>query len=238
MKAPIPPQTKRAVALFRVSTHRQGESGLGLEAQEAVVRAYAERTGLTIIASFTEIETGTGKRHRPQLEAALEATRRAGATLVISRLDRMTRSVRVMTTLMESGVSFVACDLPEADKLVLQVMCAMAEREAELVSSRTKVALAARKARGLPLGTPANFTHAGRLLGASIRREKALVDQRQAEGLAQALRRQGITFEAIARELETRGYPTVQGGRWTGKQVSRILNRAAAAATATAAAAA
>ena len=141
--------TSPAVAYYRVSSLKQGQSGLGLEAQQAAVFVHAQQQGLTISSELVEIETGTRKRRRPQLEAALKQTKRLGAVLLIAKLDRLARNVVVVAALMESGVRFVAVDMPEADNLTIHVMAAVAEREAQLISSRTKAALKAKKARGL-----------------------------------------------------------------------------------------
>ncbi|WP_415814909.1 recombinase family protein, partial [Deinococcus marmoris] len=159
--------TTPAVAYYRVSTAKQGQSGLGLEAQQAAVLAYARSKDLALTLEFTEVETGTRKRRRPQLETALAQTRRVGGVLLIAKLDRLARNVAVVATLMESGVRFVAVDMPEADNLTIHVMAAVAEREAQLISARTKAALAARKARGLKLGKPENLTPEARQAGAA-----------------------------------------------------------------------
>ena len=130
-----------AVAYYRVSTVKQGQSGLGLEAQKAAVLVHARSQDLVLSSEFTEVETGTRKKRRPQLEAALEQTKRIGGVLLIAKLDRLARNVAVVAALMESGVRFVAVDMPEADNLTIHVMAAVAEREAQLISSRTKAAL-------------------------------------------------------------------------------------------------
>ena len=214
-----------AVAYYRVSTAKQGQSGLGLEAQRASVLSYASSQGLTVVEEFTEVETGTRKRRRPQLEEALAHTRRVGGTLLIAKLDRLARNVAVVATLMESGVRFVAVDMPEADNLTIHVMAAVAEREAQLISSRTKAALGARKARGLKLGKPENLTLEARKLGAETSRQRAIRDMRTVAAYAGALRKQGMTLRAVAAELERHGFQTRCGGPWSATQVKRILDR-------------
>ena len=214
-----------AVAYYRVSTAKQGQSGLGLEAQRSAVLSHARSQDLTLVEEFTEIETGTRKRRRPQLEEALAHTRRVGGILLIAKLDRLARNVAVVATLMESGVRFVAVDMPEADNLTIHVMAAVAEREAQLISSRTKAALAARKARGLKLGKPENLTLEARQRGAEVTRQRAIRDMRTVAAYAGALRAQGMTLKAIAVQLEQHGFQTRRGGAWSPTQVKRILDR-------------
>jgi len=214
-----------AVAYYRVSTAKQGQSGLGLEAQRAAVLAHSRRQGLEVAFEFTEVETGTRKRRRPQLEAALEQTRRISGVLLIAKLDRLARNVAVVATLMESGVRFVAVDMPEADNLTIHVMAAVAEREAQLISARTKAALAARKARGLTLGKPENLTEQARLAGSATSRARAIHDMRTVAAYAGALRSQGLSLRAVAAQLEVHGFQTRQGGPWNAVQVKRVLDR-------------
>jgi DNA invertase Pin-like site-specific DNA recombinase len=214
-----------AVAYYRVSTQKQGQSGLGLEAQQAAVLAYARSKGLELVAEVTEVETGTRKRRRPQLEAALDQTRRLGGVLLIAKLDRLARNVAVVASLMESGVRFVAVDMPEADNLTIHVMAAVAEREAQLISARTKAALAARKARGLKLGKPENLTAEAQRRGAEASKQRAVHDMRTVAAYAGALRSQGLTLRAIAAQLEQHGFQTRKGGPWHAVQVKRILER-------------
>lgn len=217
--------TLPAVAYYRVSTAKQGQSGLGLEAQRAAVLAHARAQGLDLVDEFTEVETGTRKRARPQLAAALERTRRAGGVLLIAKLDRLARNVAFVASLMESGVRFVAVDMPEADNLTIHVMAAVAEREAALISARTKAALAARKARGLALGKPENLTPAARQAGAAATRARAVHDMRTVAAYAAALRHQGLSLRAVAAQLEAHGFQTRQGGSWNAVQVKRVLDR-------------
>jgi len=144
-------QRQKFVAYFRVSTDRQGRSGLGLEAQKAAVRDYVNGHG-ELVAEYIEIETGK-RKDRPTLSQALAHARRIGATLVIAKLDRLARNVAFTATLMESGANFVACDIPEANRLTIHILAAVAEDEARRISERTKAALAAYKARGGKLGS-------------------------------------------------------------------------------------
>lgn len=217
--------TLPAVAYYRVSTAKQGQSGLGLAAQRAAVLTYARAQGLELMAEFTEIETGTRKRARPELMAALERTRRAGGVLLIAKLDRLARNVAFVASLMESGARFVAVDMPEADNLTIHVMAAVAEREAALISTRTKAALAARKARGLSLGKPENLTQKARQAGAAATRSAAVNAMRTATAYARNLRSQGHSLREIAAYLHGHGFSTRQGGNWSAVQVKRLLDR-------------
>jgi DNA invertase Pin-like site-specific DNA recombinase len=171
---------RELVAYRRVSTQKQGESGLGLEAQEAAIQAYERSTGLKIIAAFTEVETGKRDEmeNRPELLKAIARAKRAKATLVIAKLDRLARSVYVTATLHKAGVEFVACDNPTANRLTINILAAVAEDEAKRISQRTKDALAAYKAgrrvsksvrAQYPNGVPAAVAEAtGGKLGASL----------------------------------------------------------------------
>jgi len=152
------------VAYFRVPTDRQGRSGLGLEAQRSTVTGYVAGRG-EIVGEFTEVESGR-KTDRPQLRAALDMAALHRATLVIARLDRLARNVAFIANLMDSRVDFIACDMPEANRLTLHILAAVAEHEREMISVRTKAALAAARARGTRLGT----LRMARWLGRPLRR--------------------------------------------------------------------
>jgi DNA invertase Pin-like site-specific DNA recombinase len=152
----------KLIAYYCVSSRKQGESGLGLEAQQACVANYASYGQHTIIAAYQEIETGK-RADRPELAKAITHAKRAKATLVIAKLDRLARNVHFLSGLMESRIEFVCCDNPHANRLTLHILAAVAEDEARRISERTKAALAAYKARGGKLGKPENLTpEAGR----------------------------------------------------------------------------
>jgi DNA invertase Pin-like site-specific DNA recombinase len=221
-------QPRRAVVYARVSTARQGASGLGLEAQHAAVQAYAASQGLTIVAEFVEVESGK-RADRPQLAAALAACALHRATLVIAKLDRLARNVHFISGLMESGCPFVCVDAPHASRLTLHLLAAMAEHEAAAISERTKAALQAAKARGVRLGSPAGARHlragcreaaaasaASRQAAAADRAiaVRPLLDQLRAEGISSA--------RAAAMELNRRGVPSPGGGVWYPQQVRRV----------------
>lgn len=160
------------VAYYRVSTRKQGESGLGLEAQQACVADFARQGQHQIIAAYQEVETGK-RADRPELAKAIAHSKRAKATLVIAKLDRLARNVHFLSGLMEAGVDLVACDNPNANRLTLHILAAVAEDEARRISERTKVALAAYKAHGGRLGTPANLTPEAGHKGAEATKKKA-----------------------------------------------------------------
>ena len=217
------------VAYLRVSTARQGASGLGLEAQRSAVQAYLAGGHGNMVAEFVEVESGK-RDDRPQLAAALAACRLHRATLVMAKLDRLARNVRFIAGIMDSGVDFVACDMPHANRLTLHLMAAMAEYEATAISERTKGALAAAKARGVKLGNPNGAAH----LRAGCRdaaRQSAIARKRQSFAQAQGvyalikeLQVIGVaTISALARELNRRGVPAPQGGSWQPCQVRRCV---------------
>ena len=196
------------IAYYRVSTARQGQSGLGLEAQQQATAHY------NVISEFTDVESGT-KSDRPQLQAALNACKSTGATLLIAKLDRLARNVLFIAQLMESGVEFVCCDMPQANKLTLHMMAAFAEHEARAISDRTKNALASAKRRGKKLG--GKREGAGRKAGSKGTPPPAsLVTQ------VKQLRVQGLTFSQIAENVNAQGWVTSRGNPHTKQSVQRL----------------
>ncbi|HEV7462864.1 MAG TPA: recombinase family protein [Methyloceanibacter sp.] len=210
------------VAYLRVSTVRQGESGLGLEAQRAAVEAFARHHGGGIVACFVEVETGK-RSDRPELAKALEAARKAKATLLIAKLDRLARNVAFIANLMDAGVEFLACDQPFASRLTLHILAAVAEDEARRISERTKAALQAAKARGRKLGSPiAAKTVANARAARSAYAAKANEGTR---AIVHDLQVRGVSgLSEIARCLQARGIKTTAGRTaWQPVQVSRLL---------------
>lgn len=209
------------VAYYRVSTDRQGRSGLGLEAQrEAVACFLAGHPSAALLGEFTEVESGK-RADRPQLAAALALARRRQATLVIAKLDRLARSVAFIAGLMEGGAPFVACDNPHATPLTIHILAAVAQHEREAISARTKAALAVAKARGTRLGNP--DAAPARVLAAAANRAAAARRAEAVRPLAERLTGQGLSLRAIARELEERRIPTARGGRWYAASVRVLL---------------
>lgn len=221
MSAPAP----RYVPYFRVSTARQGQSGLGLEAQQAAVRAFVQDPA-QLLPEYVEIESGK-KNQRPQLLAAIDAARAAGATLLIAKLDRLSRNAGFIFALRDSGVAFVCCDMPDANTLTVGLFAVIAQHERETISKRTKDALTAKKARGAVLGTPANLTPAAIEKSRLVRQENARTNQQnqQAARLGELLQKQGHTLQQIARELNQGGYRTRRGKLFFPMSVQRLLKQ-------------
>ncbi len=222
----------KLVAYERVSTARQGKSGLGLEAQRKAIDDYAATKGGTILARFTEVESGR-KNDRPELEKALQLARITGATLVIAKLDRLGRNAAFLLTLRDAGVSFVACDMPEANDLTVGIMALVAQQEREAISRRTKEALAAAKARGVRLGNPNGAAALRRAAkgAAALRgavRQNADEHAEALQPVVEALRTDGhTTLRALADALNARGMMTRRGGRWHASNVRNLLSRLA-----------
>ncbi|MEM4255677.1 MAG: recombinase family protein [Candidatus Norongarragalinales archaeon] len=208
------------VAYLRVSTQAQGKSGLGLEAQRAAIAA----TGCNVVAEFVEVESGKS-RQRPQLQAAIAAARAAGALLVVAKLDRLARDVAFLFDLRASGVEFRALDVPELNTLTLGIFASVAQHERELISARTRAALAAKKAQGARLGTPANLTDEARKRGRAVCSERARTNENTARArtLAQMLRASGCSLREIAAHLNATHHRTARGGCYTAEQVRRLL---------------
>jgi DNA invertase Pin-like site-specific DNA recombinase len=219
----------RAVAYYRVSTAKQGRSGLGLEAQQSAVRAFLEGRGWPPLAEFIEVESGK-RADRPALARALEACRLYGATLVIAKLDRLSRNAAFLLTLRDAGVEFVACDMPDANRLTVGIMAMVAEDEAERISARTRAALAAAKARGTRIGgyRGYSFSEADRAAAAASLSARTRQTAAAILPTIRELQAAGVTsLSGIARELTRRGIPTPGGaGEWQAVQVRRLMERA------------
>jgi DNA invertase Pin-like site-specific DNA recombinase len=219
----------RFVSYLRVSTARQGASGLGLEAQRAAVTGYLNGGDWTLVQEVVEVESGK-RIDRPGLGDAIRLCRKHRATLVIAKLDRLARNVAFISKLMESGVEFVAVDMPQANRFVVHILAAVAEQEAEAISKRTKAALAAAKARGTRLGGRRVSAERFAEIGAAarqVRTEKA--DKRAAELLPEirSIQAEGAqSLRQIAAGLNERNIATVRGGEWSAVQVQRVLTAA------------
>jgi DNA invertase Pin-like site-specific DNA recombinase len=213
------------VSYLRVSTQKQGASGLGLDAQRASVENFVKASGGVLIDEFREVETGKGSNalaKRPTLKAALEFCRKKGATLVIAKLDRLARNVHFVSGLMESRVHFVACDMPEASELTIHIMAAFAEHEAKRVSERTKEALAIAKGRGVVLGAagPANLKP-----NVEMRQQVASATVERLRPLFDGMRARKLSQRAMMAELNAIGITAPQGGAWGLTQIQRALAR-------------
>lgn len=203
-------QEQKFVAYCRVSTQKQGQSGLGLEAQQAAVSSYPGSNTATVIAAFTETETGKGANAletRPRLREALEACRKHKATLVIAKLDRLARNVHFVTGLLETGCDFVAADMPHANKVMIQMHAVMSEWERDQISARTKAALAAAKARGVVLGATGR-TNLKRKLEA--RKDAADTFARRLSGVLGGFQATGMTQRQMVEQLNTLGVKTTK----------------------------
>lgn len=223
-----------AVAYFRVSTKRQGRSGLGLEAQREAVERFAEAQGYTLISAFTEVETGKGDDDkRPQLAAATRDAKLRNCPVLVAKLDRLSRDVHFISGLMRTRVPFIVTELgPDADPFMLHIYAALAEKEAKVISERTKHALAAAKARGTKLGNPNGAAHLKGLGNDSAVQALKAGAQERADGLAgviTAIQAEGITSaNGIANALNARHIATPRGGKWTARSVLNVLERLAA----------
>lgn len=208
---------------YRVSTQKQGVSGLGLEAQKAAVRAFVQYPA-QLLTEYVEVESGK-QNQRPQLLAAMAEARRVGSTLLIAKLDRLSRNASFILALRDSGVDFVCCDMPDANTLTVGLFAVLAQHERETISKRTKDALAAKKARGAKLGNPQNMTPAITQQGqaAMQRNARAHPANRQAAQLAGLLRAKQQTLWEIAAALNTAGYRTRRGKAFHATTVHRLL---------------
>ncbi len=225
----VPKASKpRFVAYYRVSTDRQGKSGLGLEAQQRAVTQFCERSGGLLKAEFTEVQSGKDD-NRPQLASALRHCRLTNSTLLIAKLDRLSRNVAFLATLQQSETRFIACDLPQANELVVHILAAVAQAERKAISDRTKSALAAAKQRGVKLGNPklqpgnaVSAAKARAARSANVMRKSVelteLIEDARAQGMA--------SLREIAAHLNSIGVAAAREGKWHANSVRRVLLRA------------
>lgn len=222
----------KIVAYQRVSTSKQGQSGLGLDAQWAAIQAYAAQAQGTVIERFTEVESGKSNS-RPELAKALQLAKLTGAVLVIAKLDRLSRNAAFLLTLRDSRVRFVAADMPDVNELTVGIMARVAEQERQAISERTKEALQAAKARGKRLGNPngaAALKRANKGNAASVRRiqEDAHRRAEQLRPVVDDLRSRGVqSLGGLAEGLNDSGILTARGGRWHRSSVRNLLDRLA-----------
>lgn len=217
------------VAYLRVSTQKQGYSGLGLEAQKEIIQKYLSHKNP--IAEYIEIESGRKTdRGRPKLKEALELCRKTGANLIVAKLDRLARNVAFLSQLLESDVDIVFCDFPQANKIVLHILAAISQYEAELVATRTKQALAAKKAQGYTLGNPEHLM--GKLdeaIAKSVETNKRKAEEnpnnRRAAAMLKVLAKEGKTLQEMADYLNEQGFTTSRGYKFSRSSVHVLLKR-------------
>lgn len=231
----------RFVAYYRVSREKtQGKDGLGMAAQRSAVMNYLNGGQWELLAEFEEVESGK-RDDRPELSKAIELCRKAQATLIIAKLDRLSRDVHFLTGLEKAGIDFVCCDMPQADRFTIHIMAAMAQREREMIASRTKAALNeiraklergethVSKASGRPvtrLGGPNSLDAEKAAFGRQKRSQKASENAAKVAPTAKALRDGGATLATIAQRLNEMGVRTPRGADWTPMAVKRVLDRA------------
>lgn len=224
-------ETIKYTAYYRVSTKQQGNSGLGLEAQKTAVANFIKSRGaIEVPPPFVEVESGKNN-DRPELRKAIDFCKKSGSTLLIAKLDRLSRNAsfifQLRDELQRANVDFIACDLPEANTLTLGIMASMAQHEAEIISQRTKAGLAEAKRRGVKLGNPNNLTpeakaKARKTISDSARTDKSV---RHAFHFIEPLRKAGQSFASIAKQLNSEGYRTRTGKDFHAIQVKRIFDR-------------
>ncbi len=225
------PTAPRFVAYYRVSTQRQGRSGLGLAAQQSAVADHMRATGGRLIAEYREVESGR-RNDRPELAAAILKARLTRATLVIAKLDRLARNFHFLRALEQSGTKFVCVDMPQANQLTVHILAAVAEDEARRISDRTRAALAAAKARGVKLGGDRvgikRFAKAGARASAAVRSERSADWARDTLTIIREMQRGGAaSLRQIAAALNDGEHTTPRGGAWSAAQVKRVLDGAA-----------
>ena len=215
------------VSYLRVSTQRQGTSGLGLQAQQEIIQKYLN--GCSPVAEFIEVESGR-KTNRPKLHEALELCKKMKATLIVAKMDRLSRNVAFTSQLLDSGIEIVFCDFPKANRLVLTIIAAISEYEAGLIRKRTKEALQIKKDQGFKLGKPENLTN--NLEKAITNSKKANAEKannnpnnRRAVALIKNLINNTSSLSEMARQLNSEGFLTSRGGSFSAKQVSILINR-------------
>jgi DNA invertase Pin-like site-specific DNA recombinase len=220
----MPTNPTSYISYYRVSTQKQGQSGLGLDAQRHAVESFVKDA--PILAEFVEIESGK-KNDRPELTRAIAEAKRTKSVLVIAKLDRLSRNAAFIFTLRDSGVEFVCADMPDANTLTIGIFAVLAQHERELISQRTKAALAAKKAQGFRLGTPANFTNEGRAKGRATQhmQHRASSQIAHAHEIIHLLRSQGYSYRAIVQRLDTLNAQTHRGKSFSVSHVWRVARK-------------
>lgn len=209
------------MAYYRVSTDKQGLQGLGIEAQKQSVARYLGSLDCELLASFEEVESGANNK-RPQLAAALNLAKSKKAILVIAKLDRLSRNAAFLLQLQDSNVDFIACDMPNADKLSVGIIALLAQRERQLISERTKAGLAVAKQRGVALGNP-NASKAWPKAMQAIKARKQEFAKSALKSIREILSTGVDSLSRIADCMNKRGESTARGGKWTATAVKRVL---------------
>lgn len=223
---------KKFVCYYRVSRKEQGISGLGLSAQRTSVTNFVKNQDGIIIQEFTEIETGTNKRERGEIHKAIELAKNEEAILVIAKLDRLSRNVNFVSSLMDAGIEFVAVDMPSANNFTIHIFSALAEQEAKLISSRTKLALAELKKKGVKLGNPNNLTSEARAKGIERIKDNAMNNDsnRQAQSIISNCKEKGMSYRQIASYLNELNFKTRYGKQFLPSSVHQLYSRLSIAA--------
>lgn len=218
---------KKFVSYYRVSRKEQGVSGLGISAQKSSVEKYIESQDGVIIHEFTEIETGTNKRERVEIHKAIELSKKENAVLIIAKLDRLARNVSFVSSLMDAGIEFLAVDMPSANNFTIHIFSALAEQEAKLIASRTRLALAELRKTGITLGNPKNLTSDARAKGVQKIKQNAINNDRnrQAQSVILSCKERGMSYREIAKYLNELNFKTRYGNQFLAPTVHQLYRR-------------
>ncbi|MFI0426700.1 MAG: recombinase family protein [Flavobacterium sp.] len=218
---------KKYIAYYRVSRKEQGISGLGLSAQRSSVQKYVSGQEGIILNEYTEIETGTSKRQRVEIHKAIKQAKNENAVLIIAKLDRLARNVNFVSSLMDAGIEFLAVDMPSANNFTIHIFSALAEQEAMLISSRTKLALGELRKKGVVLGNPKNLTDDARNKGVQTIKENAINNDRnrQAQSVITSCKEKGMSYRQIAEYLNELNFKTRYGNQFMAPTVHQLYRR-------------
>ncbi|MFV8324496.1 recombinase family protein [Flavobacterium sp. ZS1P14] len=218
---------KKFVSYYRVSRKEQEISGLGLSAQKSSVVKYVESQDGVIVQEFTEIETGTNKRERIEIHKAIQLAKNENAVLIIAKLDRLARNVSFVSSLMDAGIEFLAVDMPSANNFTIHIFSALAEQEAKLIGSRTRLALAELRKSGVTLGNPKNLNSDARAKGLKAIKENAINNDRnrQAQSVILSCKEKGMSYRQIAEYLNQLNFKTRYGNQFMATTVHQLYSR-------------